>query len=241
MSTILVAGATGNTGRPLVEQSLEQGHTVRVIVRSKHKLSTNILEHPKISIVEASILDLSDKQMADIVKGCDAVVSCLGHELSIKGIFGAPKKLCTDATHRLCTAIEENKPMSPTKFILMNTVGVSNPDEHEQRTWFDRIILLLLSWFLPPHSDNTTAAQFLHRKMGRNNRYVEWCSIRPDTLINADRSIYELTQSPQTEIFGGRPTTRANVADFMRRLIEEEVLWETWRFKMPVIMNAKSS
>ena len=35
MMTVLVAGATGNTGRPLVEQSLALGHTVRVIVRSR--------------------------------------------------------------------------------------------------------------------------------------------------------------------------------------------------------------
>ena len=42
---------------------------------SINKLPTHILEHPNISVVEASILDLSDKQMAELVKGCDAVVS----------------------------------------------------------------------------------------------------------------------------------------------------------------------
>ena len=58
MKTILVAGATGNTGRPLVEQLLGLGHTVRVIVRASHRLPTEILKHPKITVLDASILDL---------------------------------------------------------------------------------------------------------------------------------------------------------------------------------------
>ena len=239
MSIILVAGATGNTGRPLVEQSLAQGHTVRVIVRSINKLPTHILEHPNISVVEASILDLSDKQMAELVKGCDAVVSCLGHVMNFKGVFGAPKKLCTDATRRLCEAVESNKPTSPVRFILMNTVGVSNPALNEQRKLLDRITLLFLSWFLPPHNDNETAAQHLNTKIGQSSRYLEWCIVRPDSLINADVSPYDLMQSPVTGVFSGRPTSRANVADFMRRLIDDEYLWKTWRFKMPVIINVQ--
>ena len=38
--TVLVVGATGMTGRALVEQLLSKGHTVRAIVRSPSKLPT---------------------------------------------------------------------------------------------------------------------------------------------------------------------------------------------------------
>ena len=98
MKTLLIAGATGNTGRPLVEQSLALGHTVRVIVRSRHRLPAAVLEHPNIAVIEASILDLSDQELSDAVKGCDAVVSCLGHVISFKGIFGAPES-CAQTQH----------------------------------------------------------------------------------------------------------------------------------------------
>ena len=127
MKTLLIAGATGNTGRPLVEQSLALGHTVRVIVRSRHRLPAAVLAHPNIAVIEASILDLSDQQLSDAAKGGDAVVSCLGHVLSFKGIFGAPRKLCTDATRRLCAAIESNHPTSPAKFIFDEHCGCSEP------------------------------------------------------------------------------------------------------------------
>ena len=239
MTTTLVVGATGKTGRPLVEQLLGKNHKVRVIVRSSHKLSAEILENPNTTVIEASVLDLTDEEMAEHVKNCGAVVSCLGHVMDFNGMFGEPKKLCTDATRRLCNAIERNNPPEPTKFILMNTVGVPNPDLEEKRTWFERGLLTLLHHSLPPHSDNETAAEHLFRNVGKDNKYIEWCSVRPDSLIDAEVSPYDVKESPTTGILTGRPTTRSNVANFMTKLIENAELWSTWKFRMPVIMNAK--
>ncbi len=105
---ILVVGATGMTGRLLVEQWLGKNHKVRIIVRSYHKLSADIVENPNTTAIEASVLDLTDEEMTEHVKDCDAVVSCLGHVMDFKGIFGEPKKLCTDATRSLCTALEKD-------------------------------------------------------------------------------------------------------------------------------------
>ena len=239
--TILVAGATGQTGGPFVEQLLAQGHRVRVIVRARHRLPTAVLDHPELTIIEASILDLSDARLREIVAGCDAVVSCLGHVISVRGIFGAPRKLCTEATRRLCEAIESNRPTTPTKFVLMNTVGVSNPSLEEQRTQVDRAVGTCLRGFIPPHSDNEDAAAHLHATVGERNEYIEWCSVRPDSLINAEVSSYDVVESPVTGIFSGRPTSRANVAHFMTRLIGDDAVWARWRYRMPVLMNQQAA
>jgi len=236
--TILVVGATGMTGQPLVEQLLERGHKVRTVVRSVDKLSTLVRNYSNLTIVEASILDLCDEELLDLVKDCTAVVSCLGHVMDFKGLFGSPRKLCTQATRRLCKAIETNGAAQPIKFILMNSVGVKNPDCHEKRTWVERSLLALLRHTMPPHRDNETAVDVLHGNIGRNSPQIEWCSVRPDALINATVSSYELKASPTTGIFSGRPTTRANVAHFMVALIEKAGLWNEWKFRMPVIMNS---
>jgi len=66
---------------------------------------------------------------------------------------------------------------------------------------------------------------------------VEWCIVRPDTLINGPVSDYEIVPAPTTGIFSGRPTTRANVAHFMKTLLEDRELWAEWKFNAPVIMN----
>ncbi len=183
--TILVVGATGKTGRLVVEQLLAKNHQVRVVARSSHRLSAEVLENPNTTVIEASVLDLTDQEMAEQVKGCDAVVSCLGHVPDFKGMFGEPKKLCTDATRRLCDAIEKNGVPALTKSVLMNTVGVQNPDLAEKRTWFERGLLALLRHTLPPHRDNETAAIHLHRNVTKENQHIEWCSVRPDRLIDS--------------------------------------------------------
>jgi len=213
------------TGRPLVEQLLGKNHKVRIIVRSSHKLPADILENPNTTAIEASVLDSTDEEMTE-------------HVMDFKGIFGEPKKLCTDATRSLCKALEKDSFPKPTKFILMNTVGVQNPDLEEKRTWFERGLLTLLRHTLPPHRDNETAAKYLHNIVGKENKHIEWCSVRPDKLIDAEVSPYDIKESPITGILNGRPTTRSNVAHFMTELIENEELWSTWKFRMPVIMNS---
>ena len=235
---ILVVGATGMTGRRLVEQLLGKNYKVRIIVRSSYKLPADIVENPNTMTIEASVLDLTDEEVTEHVKDCDAVVSCLGHVMDFKGIFGEPKKLCTDATRNLCNSLEKHSLPKPTKFILMNTVGVQNPDLEEKRNWFERGLLILLHHTLPPHRDNETAAEYLHKTVGKENKSIEWCCVRPDSLINAEVSPYDITESPTTGIINGRPTARSNVAHFMTDLIENEELWNTWKFRMPVIMNS---
>lgn len=238
--TILVVGATGNTGRPLVEQLLAKNYEVRVIVRSPHKLPAEVLANPNTTVIEASVLDLTDEEMAEHVKDCDVVVSCLGHVPNFKGIFGEPRKLCTDAVRRLCNAIGEHRPLEPTKFILMNTVAVRNPDLGERRSMIDRGLLTLLRYTMPAHRDNETAAAFLHSVVGKQNNHIEWCSVRPDSLIDADVSPYDISESPVTGLFKGCPTARSNVAKFMTELIGNAELWSRWKFRMPVVMNSKS-
>jgi len=218
-----------------VEQLLGKNYEVRVIVRSSHRLSREVLENPNTTVIEASVLDLTDEEMKEHVKDCDAVVSCLGHVGNFKGVFGQPKKLCTDATRRLCAAIEMNSPPTPVKFILMNTALVRNPELDEKRTWIERGLVTLLRHALPPHRDNETAAQHLQQNVRKENRHIEWCSVRPGLLINAEVSPYEIEESP----LKGRPATRLNVAQFMTELIEDAKLWNTWKFKMPVIMNSE--
>ncbi len=221
-----------------MQRLLNRHHNVRVVVRSPDTLPVEIRESPNISVVIANILELSDDELSRHAMDCDAVVSCLGHVVSFKGMFGEPRRLCTDAARRLCRAIEKNNAAKPVKFILMSTVAVANPALHETRTAFDRWFLAVLRHVLPPHRDNETAAEYLHRMGRRHEKLVEWCAVRPDSLIDAAEAPYVVEESPSTGIFAGRPTARSNVAHFMAELIEDAELWTEWKFRMPVIMNA---
>jgi len=104
--TVLVVGASGATGSKLVEQLLIQNYKVKVIVRSLEKLPNSWKTHDNLQIIVASILELSNTEIREIVSDCSAVISCLGHNLTFKGIYGHPRKLVTDATVKLCNAIK---------------------------------------------------------------------------------------------------------------------------------------
>jgi hypothetical protein len=241
--TILVAGASGATGRQLIQQLLIQGHNVKAVARSPEKLPESWKSNEHIEIISASLLDLSDKEMMELTLGCQAIASCLGHNLNLKGIYGQPRKLVTDATRRLCNAIETNKPDSPIKFVLMNTTGNRNVDLNEPISFAQKCVIGLLRLLLPPHVDNEKAADYLRTQIGKNNQFIEWAVVRPDSLIDEDKiTNYEIHPSPiRSAIFNDVKTSRINVGHFMTSLIGDNDLWNKWKGQMPVIYNKSSA
>lgn len=237
--TTIVVGATGATGLLLVEQLLDRGQKVKAIARSVDKVPQAVRDHPNLSIIQASILELTDKEMAEHVKGCAAVASCLGHNLTFKGLFGHPRRLVTDATRRLGDAIKANPSEEPSKFVLMNTTGNRNRDLAEPISFAQRCVIWLLRMLLPPHADNEEAADYLRTEIGRNNRKIEWAAVRPDGLTNEDEvTEYEIHVSPtRSAIFDAGKTSRINVAHFMADLITDPQTWNEWKGQMPVIYN----
>lgn len=237
--TTLVVGASGATGRLLVEQLLDRGQRVRIIVRSPDQLPEALQNNDRVSVIQASVLDLSDADLAQHVQGCDAVASCLGHNLSFRGIFGPPRRLVTDAVRRLCDAIKASKPAEPVKFVLMNTTGNSNRDLSEPISFGHKSVVWLLRVLLPPHADNEQAADFLRTEIGQNDGVVEWAAVRPDNLIDEDDvTDFEVYPSPiRDAIFDAGKTSRINVGSFMADLISDPDIWARWKGQMPVIYN----
>lgn len=239
---ILVVGATGATGRWLVRHLLQRGVTVRVVVRAVESLPDDIRNHPGLCVTQAALLDLSDEQLREQVRGCDAVASCLGHTLSFRGIYGQPRRLVTEAVRRLTQAIADHKPDKAVKFVLMNTTGNRNADLAEPISLAQSCVLGLVRLLVPPHVDNEQAAEYLRTEIGQDRHTVEWVVVRPDSLIDEDAvSAYELHPSPiRSTIFDAGVTSRINVGCFMAELMTDELLWEQWKGQMPVIYNRET-
>lgn len=226
----LIVGASGATGKLLVEQLLKNDQQVKVIVRNAAKVPENWKTHDNLEVITANLLELSHKELVEIVKDCEAIASCLGHNASLKGIFGEPKKLVTQALQKLHQA---SKGGTAKKFVLMNTVGNRNRDLDEPISFSEKCVIGLLRTLVPPHRDNETAADFLRTEVG------EWVAVRPSALIDEDNpSSYTTHPSPtRSAIFKAGKTSRINVAHFMASLITEPMLWNKWKGQMPVIYN----
>jgi uncharacterized protein YbjT (DUF2867 family) len=75
---LVVLGATGRTGRLVVEQALAAGHTVTALVRSPEKLTTH---NPNLRVVTGAVTDTL--ALARALDGADAVISTLGGKGSV--------------------------------------------------------------------------------------------------------------------------------------------------------------
>ncbi|NQZ30849.1 MAG: SDR family oxidoreductase [Oceanospirillaceae bacterium] len=238
--TILVVGASGATGRLVVEQLLHGGKRVKIIVRDKTNLSDFAQKHPQLTVIKANILAINDEQLAQIVQGCSAVICTLGHNLSFAGMFAPPRALVTDATQKLCEAIISHKANNRVKFILMNSSGVRNLDLDEKISNAQKAVIFTLRHLLPPHRDNEQAAAYLRTTIGTHHPLLTWVSIRPDALVDhLQESDYKMHPSPtRSAIFDSGICSRINVASAMRDLVCDELLWEKWQGRMPVLYNS---
>jgi len=240
--TTLVLGASGATGKQLVEQLLNLGQEVKVIIRPTSKITVNWETNGNISIVKANISEISVDEMVRHMADCQSVVSCLGHNITFKGVFGKPRRLVTDAVKLVCNAIQKNPREKPIKLILMNTTANSNIDLNEPISTGEKLVMGLIRLLVPPQVDNEKAANFLRVNIGQENKLIDWVAVRPDTLIDEDKvTDYDLYDSPiRSSLSNPGKTSRINVGSFMSRLIVEQDLWTKWRGKMPVIYNSET-
>lgn len=245
IATTLVVGATGATGKYVVSQLLDKGHNVRAIVRSKSSLEEKLgsiegfdfddTKKANLFMLEGAILDLPSEEVKKQVEGCDAVVSCLGHVLDFSGIWGQPRRLVKDSVALLTSSMSKDQ-----KFILMGSDGVANPlGGDDVRSIAERLVLSILRNVIPPHADNEEAAAYLANDLGVEKAPVEWTVIRPTDLIDGNTTEYELFDKPKGSLFGSGEATRANVAKCMVDMILSDEKWERYKFKMPVLHNAK--
>jgi nucleoside-diphosphate-sugar epimerase len=237
-STVLVFGASGATGLHLVRALLAGGHTVRAVVRSADKLPDDIRQHANTAVVIASVADMTDAEMADAVRGCGAVLSCLGHNMTFRGMYRDDRLLITNALRRLVASVEAAKPVEKVKFVLMNTVGAANPDADDDVGCAQSCATSCLRCCVPPHGDNEQAAEYLRSGVGQHHPSVEWVVVRPDGLTDdAVATPSYAVPSPVRSIFSGYVTSRANVGAFMARLAGEPALWARWAGAMPVLYD----
>jgi len=237
---VLLLGATGGNGKLVLGDLVERGCSVRAVARKATALG-DLGTHENVTVIEGSFLDMSPEVFRGYVDGCDAVVSCLGHNLTFRGMFRDPP-LCTEAARKVCTAVESIG--RPVKFVMHSSAGCDHPGGGDPRRGrLERLVMRTIRAAVPPHRDNEDAAAYLwKRSQERQDDPVQWCVVRPDDLVQGDAvSEYRLSETLLNGLFDARVTTRRNVADFMGRLVTEEASWNEWRGKMPMIVDEQQS
>ena len=239
--TTLILGASGATGKQLVEQLLIMKQNVKVVVRPTSKIPDSWINNNQVTIIEAGVSEISVDDMLKYLEGCQAVASCLGHNITMKGILGKPRRLVANSVKLVCTAIHKNSNKIPVKFVLKNTTGNRNKDLKESISFGEKLVMGLIRTLVPPQLDNEAAAEFLRVDIGQNDKLIDWVVVRPDSLIDKNSvTEYKIYASPiRSALTNLGKTSRINVGNFMARLIIENDLWNKWKGQMPVIYNTE--
>lgn len=212
---------------------------VTVIVRSADRLPAAAKGHTKLKVVVApeGHLALRVDEFAAHLRGADAVVSSLGHNLTFKGVYFPPRMLCVDSVRLICDAARQLAPSTPLRLVVVSTEGVDRPDGADpKRGLLERLLLSVLWLLLPPVGDNEAVLPYLHTEASANP-HVDFVAVRPSDMVDGDERPYSVFATLQNGIFNAGQSTRANVGAFMADLVTKTEVWTKWRNDCPQLLD----
>jgi putative NADH-flavin reductase len=113
---LAVFGATGGTGRQIVEQALAQGHAVTALVRDPAKLQ---LQNAQLAVVQGDVLDSS--AVARTLAGAEAVFVSLGNTAN------NPDMVVSQGTGVVMAAMQA---AGIKRLIVISSLGVGDSKDH---------------------------------------------------------------------------------------------------------------
>jgi putative NADH-flavin reductase len=198
---VLIIGATGGTGRQLVQQALEQGHDVTAFVRNPRRLK---MEHSKLRIVQGDVLDYESVDAA--MKGQNAVLCALGH----KRLLG-PTTILSRGTANIMRAM---KNCGVPRLICESSLGVGDA--------VGRLGLPATLLFVPLILPFYFWDRVRQEALIADNIDIDWVIVRPATLTNGPaRGDYRHGFAVGSYIWPSR-VSRADVADFMLKQLNDD-------------------
>jgi len=118
---IAVIGGGGRTGKYLVNQLLDRGFQIKLLLRNP-EISKQIipLQNPAIQVVEGDVLNY--EAVCSLIEGCDAVISTVGQRKD-------EPLVASHATANILKAISEsaNREVIAKRYILVAGINVDTP------------------------------------------------------------------------------------------------------------------
>ena len=194
---LLVFGATGSVGRQLVDQALEQGHTVTEFTRDTTKID---IKDDKLRVAQGDVMDPAS--VARAVQGHEAVLCSLG--------AGRKGTVRSEGTRNIINAMEK---AGVRRFICQSTLGAGDSRSNLNVFWKYIMFGMLLR---PMYADH-----------GRQENYVkqsrlDWTIVRPGAFTDGERTGQYRYGFPATDKTTELKISRADVADFMLKQLADD-------------------
>ncbi|KAF2172625.1 hypothetical protein M409DRAFT_62387 [Zasmidium cellare ATCC 36951] len=183
MSTFLVFGATGGTGRHFINLALEEGHRVKAIVRTPSKLAS--IRNPNLQVIQGSITDDPLPHLDECVRGSDYVVSMLGDA----GMQMRSKINTAFVKKQLVPSMRKNG----VKRFLYQAGGLSKPYKEYFSPYLWMLRHTVGNAYAGQHADNEAVMKYL----AEDAMDIEWIVHRAG--IGSEGSQGTLRRSPNSE------------------------------------------
>lgn len=208
---LVIFGATGRTGIPLVEQALAQGHTVIALARDPNKLA---IDHERLVKIQGDVMVKEDVARA-IHADADAVISVLGPAKN------SPDDMMAVAARHIVEAMQTQ---SVERLIFMTGAGVAMPQDKPKL--LNHIIKFALK----------TLAGSVLAQSEQAVRHIEtsglgWTLVRVPMLTDQPHS--GQYRVGWVGVNTGPRLARADAADFILAQLDSEAYLQ----KAPVISN----
>jgi putative NADH-flavin reductase len=206
---LVIFGASGRTGIPLVQQALDSGHEVVAFVRNPSKMP---IQHERLTMVQGDAMSPDDVERAVI--GGDVVLNVLGHAKN------TPRNLMTVSAQHIVTAMKKH---GVKRLITLTGAGVGAPEDQPKP--INHVIKFLLKTISPAVLADSEQYVEVVKDSG-----LDWVVVRVPTLTEGAR-----TGSYRVGWVGvntGPRISRADVADFMLTLTQNG---DKYLRKMPMV------
>jgi putative NADH-flavin reductase len=202
---LVIFGATGTVGRQVVEQALEQGHTVTAFARNLTKLD---IQHPQLGFAQGDVMDASAVEQA--IRGQDAVVCVLGAGKQLKSTIRS------EGTRQIIQAMEK---VGMRRLICLSTLGTGDSWGNLDFYWKYIMFGFILRQVFADHERQEALVR---------NSNLDWTIVRPGALTDGPLTGQYRHSFPSSDRNIALQVSRADVADFiLKQLSDQSSLHQT--------------
>lgn len=207
---LAIFGASGRTGRPLVQQALDAGHSVNALVRTP---ATFPMQHERLTVVQGDAMDLD--AVEKVVRGTDAVLSVLGQTK------GSPKDIQTMATKNIIAVMQKYEIR---RFVSLTGAGVDAPEDSP------KLINHVIKFALKTMAGAVLKDAEQHAAVLRGST-IDWTIVRGPMLTEGPYT--GKYRVGWVGVNTGTRVSRADIADFMLKQLDDT----TYLRKAPMISD----
>ena len=163
---IAIIGGTGKSGQYLVKEALNQGYTIKVLVRNPEHFT---IQHPLLEIIQGDVTDYAT--VLQLTAGCDAIISALG-----LGIPNSIFSVFSEATINILRAMESR---SIQRYIVITGLNVDTPMDNKgsKTLWGTN--------YMKENFPKTTSDKQLEYQLLKNST-VNWTLVRLPLIVQTD-------------------------------------------------------